>query len=178
MAARRFLIALLVLAACSNDKTQPPPPQPDAAPPGQTSPTIKFGVNEADALSNNPQPQSFDLLSLRELWFAYSVPNIGDVAVMRIKTIMPNGLPYGTYVTAYSLDQPNHMQVNVPGFSVPIDVRPASQNGGAVTMTYGIPISGTDYQRHPYPGTWRVHVSIDGVAGSDVDASIVFKVGQ
>ena len=171
---------LLVLTACS-DKTQtsPPNPNPDAAPPpGQSTPSIKFGVNEADALSSNPQPSSFNLLTLRELWFAYQMPSIGDVAVLRIKAIMPNGLEFGTYVTAYSLDQPNHMQVSVPGFSVPIDVRPAMSKGGTVTMTYGISVSGTDYQTHPYPGNWRVHVSIDGVSGTDVDATITFTVGQ
>jgi len=179
MAARRFLTALLVLAACSNDKTQPPPPpQPDAAPPGPASPTIKFGINEADALSGNPQPSSFDLLTLRELWFAYSLPSIGDVAFMHIETTMPNGVQYATYLAAYSLDTANHMTANIPGSMVSITVRPATKKGDVVTMTYGISISGTDYQRHPYPGTWQVHVYVDGITGSDLVANINFTVTQ
>jgi len=176
MAIRRFCTLLLVLTACSSDnKTPPPPPQVDAAPPAGVQPTVKFGATYGDATTSTPQPASFNVNRLTDLWVAYSVQDIPDVTVVHISTYLPSGLLFMSYTAAYSRDPSSHPNFIPPGYMTPVDVRPILTDGTNVVMPYGMAISGTDYVRHQVNGMWRVTVQIDGVPSSLVDTHIDFE---
>jgi len=183
MAARRLVFGLLlVIGACSDKTQQPPPnnPQPDAAPGPGPNPTVSIhlGTTEAEALSTTPQASSYDVLQLSDLWFAYMIPAIPDVAVMHIQTLMPDGNLFTTYVAAYSQDPAAHPTVIPMGYTQPVDVRAAHKGDGtSIVLTYGIPISGTDYVRHAIAGNWKVRVSLESVQSSEIEGTVTFRVG-
>lgn len=168
MAGRRFCIALLVLTACSSDNKTPPPPQVDAAPPVGSQPTVKFGATYGDVTSPTPQPASFNVNRLTDLWVAYSVQDISDVARVDINTYLPNGTLFMSYTAAYSRDPASHPDV-IP------QVRSVLADSTHVVMPYAMGISGTDYVRHQVNGLWRVTVQIEGVPSSLVDTHVDFE---
>jgi len=140
--------------------------------------SLHFGTTEADVLSGAPEPMSYDVLQINDLWFAYAIGSIPDVVVMRTETFMPDGSLFTSYISAYSFDPAAHPQVIPQGYSLPVDVRIAHRGANnSVELTYGIAISGTDYVRHATPGVWKVKVSLDGVDGSEVTGTVMLKVG-
>jgi hypothetical protein len=142
------------------------------------NPTAGLGATESDAIAaQSVATPTFNVFQLQDLWTAYSIESIPSVAVLRIQMKQPDGSLNTTYTAAYSLNPGAQPTIMPPGLGVPIDVRPVTMVNGRIMMTFPIPVSGTDYVRHPYAGTWTAHFSLDNVAGSAVDSPFNFRTG-
>lgn len=161
-----FLPALL-FASCNDDKT-------DAL-------KLSFGPNEASTMMSSTAPLSFDVSKLRDLWVAARpvAAKLNKIEVLRIEVRAPDGSLFSTLAAPYSADQANNRMYAPPDNTRPVDVRAAHDMGdGRVAMTYPIPMSGSDYVRHPTPGKWKIKAYLDGKPETANEAEIEFRFGQ
>jgi hypothetical protein len=168
---RRVFAIVLVCAACnSNSDRAPNPPPPSGLPVG-------FGATEMEAITAQPGSKSFDVNTTRDIWAAIALSSMPSVVIVHYRTTAPNGVVFTEKIAAFQLNPAPGAAIQIDGYTVPLPIDAARAVNGKMLLPVRLAISGTDYQRHPYPGAWTIHFSIDDMPSAETSATFELKVG-
>src|SRR5262249_707977 len=147
---------LLVLSACSNSSDRAPSPRP----PMTSGLAIGFGATEMEAVNAAPGMKSFDINATRDIWAAIAVDGMPQVPVVHYRAVAPNGVVFTEKIAAFQVNPDPGAQIQIAGYTVPLSIDEARSANGKLLLPVRLAISGTDYQRHPFPGTWAIQFTI------------------
>jgi hypothetical protein len=154
-------LALLSLVAALGCRDGSPPAASTAPAAAPIPASLAIAVDDPAATKWSAAPRA--QLGLARHLFARLVTPVlpRPVAWVTVQLVSPTGAVYQRRHVPFA-DGPNAPRTAMhEGVSDPIDVQPAHAVPGGWTLELGLPIGGTNLERRPQRGTWRIHASLD-----------------
>lgn len=160
---KRALVMFLLLAACRNDGAAP-----------AAAPSMTLAVDDVAMLDGAGQSR-LPLASARHLLARIVTPALPDpVTWITIDLIAPDGAVHARRHVPYSADASVKQVASPDGVPRPIDVQPARAVPGGWALEVAFPVGGTNLQRRPQPGTWRIRAVVDARPDLSFTSTIEF----
>jgi hypothetical protein len=146
--------------------------------PAITTPSVKIAADGHHRLAGAGETR-FSLARTRNLQFRLQLPartidNGVTWATMKLYT--PNGALYHTRHIPYSTNRGLGEVPSPHGVSHPIRVVPVEQIPGGLGLDVGFLVAGTNINRYPLPGMWKVVIEVDGKP--ELRAEQTFELGS
>jgi hypothetical protein len=162
-------LALVLASGCKDDPVgKSPPPtggeSPDLAPIATLQPGLKV-VADNPALLAGSTGMSFDLFSTRALLVRLETPVLpSDPLWVDFDMQTPMGTGFQTRQFPFSANQQITELPSPAGMQYTVTVSRPTPIPGGYGLDFAIPVGGTSLVRHPQPGQWRFHASVEGAA--------------
>jgi hypothetical protein len=174
---RRLATLALLVAACQAGPAAPDPTRalaPEALGPGGrpvAGATLRVAADDPRLL-DGPGQARVPLATTRTLLGRLIVPQLAPgVHWAHFELYTPTGALYQERHLPYALGRAPRTVPSPDGVPHPIDVERAEVTAEGVALDLSIVVGGSNLQRRPQPGVWRLHGGLDRTAGTADDAS-------
>jgi hypothetical protein len=175
------LLTALCLSAGCQSRTPADPPVVAQDPPGPEEirpliPAVKV-VPDDEHLLSGPSVDRLPLMGIRDLVLRVELPQIPipQLTWVEVKFYTPLGQLFRDTKQAFTTD-PTVTQTATADVPHPVHVDQAKQIEGGVGLDLSIPVGGTNLQRHPQGGLYRIVVSVEG--GPSIEKIVDLWVAQ
>jgi hypothetical protein len=165
----RALALLSLVAAVGCRGGAPPAPSEAPVPPTASArSTAPVAASLSIAVDDQAEPNwttapRVQLGRARHLFARLVTPVLpAPVAWVTVQLISPTGAVYQRRYVPFAEGPSAPRTAPHDGVSDPIDVQPARPVPGGWALELGLPVGGTNLERRPQLGTWRMRASLDG----------------